>query len=165
MKDDNLICSVCGAVLDGEHIHEFDGQLMCEQCLDEHMVVCDNCHERIWRDNAEGDSLSTLCSHCYQYCYTTCERCGVLIRNDDAYYEDDDDVPYCYDCYRKLEESAIKSYNYKPDPIFYGSGNLFYGVELEIDKLVNEEEKQNIIEAALESLHKWRGTVNMKCGW
>ena len=31
-------------------------------------------------------------------------------------------------------------------------------VELDVDKLVNEEEKQNIIEAALESLHKWRGT-------
>ena len=38
-------------------------------------------------------------------------------------------------------------------------------VELEVDKLVNEEEKQNIIEAALESLHKWRETVNMKHGW
>lgn len=31
-------------------------------------------------------------------------------------------------------------------------------VELDVDKLINEEEKQNIIEAALESLHKWRGT-------
>ena len=31
-------------------------------------------------------------------------------------------------------------------------------VELDVDKLVNEEEKQNIIESALESLHKWRGT-------
>ena len=38
-------------------------------------------------------------------------------------------------------------------------------VELETDKLVNEEEKHNIIEAALESLHKHRGTVNMKHGW
>ena len=38
-------------------------------------------------------------------------------------------------------------------------------VELNVDKIVNEEEKQNIIEAALESLHKHRGTVNMKCGW
>lgn len=34
-------------------------------------------------------------------------------------------------------------------------------VELDIAKLVNEEEKKNIIEAALESLHKWRGTENM----
>ena len=41
----------------------------------------------------------------------------------------------------------------------------FDDVELEVDKLINEEEKQNIIEAALESLHKHRGTVNMKCGW
>ena len=31
--------------------------------------------------------------------------------------------------------------------------------------LAEKEEKQNIIEAALESLHKHRGTVNMKCGW
>lgn len=34
-------------------------------------------------------------------------------------------------------------------------------VELDVAKLVNEEEKQNIIEAALESLHKHRGTENM----
>ena len=33
--------------------------------------------------------------------------------------------------------------------------------ELEIDKLLNNEEKQNIIEAGLESLHKWRGTDEM----
>ena len=29
---------------------------------------------------------------------------------------------------------------------------------LDVDKLINEKEKQNIIDAALESLHKWRGT-------
>lgn len=34
-------------------------------------------------------------------------------------------------------------------------------VVLDVEKLVNEEEKQYIIEAALESLHKWRGTDNM----
>ena len=27
-----------------------------------------------------------------------------------------------------------KEYNYKPEPIFYGSGDLFMGIELEIDK-------------------------------
>lgn len=37
-------------------------------------------------------------------------------------------------------------------------------VKLDVDKLVNEEEKQNIIEAALESLHKWRGTDKMLNG-
>lgn len=33
--------------------------------------------------------------------------------------------------------------------------------KLEVDKLLNEEEKRNIIEAGLESLHKWRGTDEM----
>lgn len=33
--------------------------------------------------------------------------------------------------------------------------------ELDVDKLINEEEKQNIINAALESLHKWRNTEYM----
>ena len=33
--------------------------------------------------------------------------------------------------------------------------------ELEVDKLLNDEEKQNIIEAGVESLHKWRGTGEM----
>lgn len=36
---------------------------------------------------------------------------------------------------------------------------------LETDKFVNEEEKQFIIEAALESLHKHRGTTNMIHSW
>ena len=32
---------------------------------------------------------------------------------------------------------------------------------LDVEKLINEEEKQNIIEVALESLHKWRNTEYM----
>lgn len=34
----------------------------------------------------------------------------------------------------KLRNKPIKSYNYKPETKFYGGGNLFYGIELEIDK-------------------------------
>lgn len=43
-------------------------------------------------------------------------------------------IPYCDECYREIQESTIRPYNYKPEPIFYGSGDLFYGIELEIDK-------------------------------
>lgn len=131
MKE-QLICSVCGAILTDETANYFDNQVMCEHCLDEQTTVCDCCHERIWRDEAEGDSHTTLCSRCYEYHYTTCEHCGRLIHHDDAYY--DDDYPYCESCYNHIQQRPIKSYNYKPEPIFYGSGNLFYGTELEIDK-------------------------------
>lgn len=134
MKENTIICSCCGAVLNEDTTKYFDGQYLCEDCFDNETVLCDNCGERIWRDDVEGDSNLTLCSHCYEYNYTTCEDCGRLIHNEYAYYEDGEDYPYCRECFEKLNDNAIKNYSYKPEPIFYGSGNLFYGVELEIDK-------------------------------
>jgi hypothetical protein len=134
MKENNVICSHCGAALTDETSHTFGEQIFCETCLVTLTSVCENCGERIWNDNAEGDEHHILCVHCYDNYYTNCERCGRLIHNDDAYYYDDDDYPYCPSCYHEMEKSIIKSYNYKPEPVFYGSGSLFMGVELEIDK-------------------------------
>ena len=127
-------CSECGAKLTREEAQEFDGQIYCEDCLNEFTTLCDCCSTRIWRDNAEGDGSITLCSHCYEDRYTTCEDCGCLIPTNDTYYDDMSDYPYCERCYRRLQSNPIKAYSYKPDPIFYGSDSLFLGVELEIDK-------------------------------
>lgn len=132
MKE-QIRCSVCGAVLTEEAFHEFDGQVMCDDCFYEHTTECECCHERIRQENAEIDNDITLCTFCYDNYYTTCEICGRIIHRDNAHYEDECYAPYCDDCFNKLEEKTINSYNYKPELIFYGSGKLFYGVELEID--------------------------------
>ena len=134
MKENVITCSNCGAILTNETMTEFDGKVLCRECLDCLTSTCENCGDRMWNDDVNGDSHIVLCNHCYDYSYTECEECGRLIHNDNAYYEDDSDYPYCYDCFQKLDMNPIKSYNYKPEPIFYGSGNLFMGVELEIDK-------------------------------
>lgn len=131
-EEQTYLCSECGATVTEEYLHEFDERMLCSSCLDNLTTICNCCGERIWRSDDEGDGSISLCSGCREYNYVTCEGCGCLIPNDEANY--DDDYPYCNECYRKLQECAIKSYNYKPEPIFYGSGNLFYGVELEIDK-------------------------------
>lgn len=131
---EKFTCSFCGASLAEDEYHYFDGRILCEDCLDDHTTICDHCSERIWRDNAEGDEYINLCYRCYENHYTTCEDCGRLIHYDDANYDDDNDLPYCDQCFAKLKDKrAIRSYNYKPDPIFYGSGDIFMGVELEID--------------------------------
>ena len=149
MRENKLICSHCGATLTEETSHTFDGQTFCSNCLNELTVVCDNCQERIWRRDAQEDSNYILCLHCYDHDYTTCENCGVLIHHDDALYEDGNDLPYCRECFDKMNNAAIKNYNYKPEPIFYGSGNLFYGVELEIDKGGEfSENAQNLLDIA-----------------
>ncbi len=129
---ESILCSVCGAALTEDNAHEFDEQILCDRCLIEETLICDCCGDRIWRENSEGDSNTTLCSHCYDYNYTTCEDCGRLIHNDDAHYDEDSDYAYCDSCFYK-RESSIHPYGYKPEPLFYGSGDLFMGVELEID--------------------------------
>ena len=128
------VCSHCNKKLMSSDIHEFDGQILCEDCLDELTVLCDCCLNRIWRDDATGNDTVTLCNNCYENHYTTCEDCGALIHNDDAIYDDDSDYYYCRSCYYKLDDNSIRAYNYKPDPIFYGNGDFYMGIELEIDK-------------------------------
>ena len=133
--EERRVCSVCGGLINDDNEMSFDGEIMCERCYEINTVVCDNCGRRIWRDNAEGDDRLTLCQHCYDECYTNCEDCGRLIHTDnEAIYDDENDYPYCRECYEKLTNQAIKSYNYKPEPIFYGDSKFYFGVELEIDK-------------------------------
>lgn len=134
MNKEQLTCSHCGEVLTEETMREFDGEIMCEHCLDELTTICECCNERILRDNAESDGYTTLCYNCYDNFYHYCCECGRLVHQSDVYYEDGSDEPYCETCYDKLDNNAIKTYDYKPEPIFYGSGDLFYGVELEIDR-------------------------------
>ena len=128
------ICKSCGKPIPDGQRRVFDGTLMCQDCFDSSTVECSCCGKRIWNEDSHTDSEIALCHHCYDYEYVRYEDCGRLVRNDDACYYDDEDYPYCGDCMRRRSNETIKSYYYKPEPIFYGSGNLFMGVELEIDK-------------------------------
>ena len=134
-------CFHCGAKLTSEQTRIFNDRIMCEDCLDELTTFCDCCLDRIWRSEADGNRSLTLCSYCYENNYVTCTNCGCLVHNDDAHYPDDSDEPYCQDCYDKYSGEYIHNYHYKPEPIFYGSGSLFMGVELEIDDGGEEDRK------------------------
>ena len=128
-------CDSCGTLYPSGQLIEFDGQHLCPDCLNSATVVCSRCGERIWRDENAGDDNTPLCQSCYDRFYLSCSRCGRIIHQDDACYADgDDDDPLCPDCFSRLRSNrAIQDYYYKPEPIFYGKGNRFFGVELEID--------------------------------
>ena len=112
----------------------FAGDYFCESCLEEETVVCSDCGERIWADQNAGNGSRPLCQRCYDRHYTNCERCGAVISNDEACYLDDCDDPYCECCYHILQNQVIHNYDYRPELHFYGAGQQFFGVELEIDK-------------------------------
>lgn len=140
----DMICEHCGCVLEPSTEHEFRDGFYCEECFEEMTVVCDHCGQRILRDQNEGDDRICLCPSCYANYYVACDRCGRLILYDDALYEsDDDDTPYCSSCFHR--SYYIHPYSYKPDPIFHGSSNRYFGVELEVDDGGESERSAEII--------------------
>lgn len=133
-----FICDLCGEELPKEQCFSFDGEELCADCLEERSVLCHECGQRIRRSDNAGTDEVRLCQDCYDENYISCCRCGALIREYAAYYQDSDEYdesPYCCDCFHRLrnDEKLIHDYYYKPEPVFYGTGPRYYGVELEID--------------------------------
>lgn len=132
---ETFVCSCCGQEYPIYDCYEVGNQTFCPDCLDEETLVCTHCEERILNHQNAGDDDSPLCHHCFDNHYLNCDRCGSLIRRDDAnYLTSDSEEPFCYDCYcLESRESSIHDYNYKPEPLFYGEGDRYFGIELEID--------------------------------
>lgn len=73
--EETKICEHCGTeveLTDGEY---FDGKFHCRCCLDELTIVCEDCGERVWREDAVEDRI---CQICYDEDYCRCECCGRL---------------------------------------------------------------------------------------
>ena len=134
---ETFTCSLCGTTFPLSERLEFESDALCRTCLDDHTVCCSRCGTRIWSDNNAGTDDTPLCQSCYDYHYTNCERCGALLSLSDVYCEDDADdaSPLCYDCFQRYvgAKGIIHDYYFKPEPIFYGTGPRYFGVELEID--------------------------------
>ena len=129
------VCDICSREYPQSELMSFRELILCGECLRTETTVCSCCGERIWADDNEGDGDTPLCGRCYDRYYTTCTDCGRTIHQDDAYYIDEDDYDArCYACHcRRADQRVIHDYYYKPEPIFYGEGKRYFGVELEID--------------------------------
>ena len=147
-------CEHCGCVLETEDDGMwFDDTLLCEDCIDELTRTCDCCGRRIWNEDDEGDYNISLCERCRDNYYSTCDDCGRLIHDDDACYVDGEDYPYCSECYERHARNYIHNYSYKPNPVFHGRGTMFFGVELELDKGGEDDDKASEILSCTDSDH------------
>ncbi len=135
--EEQRLCSHCGCILEESEGIELDDELLCDDCADEHTVTCDHCGERIWATDSICDERTTLCPCCFDDHYRRCEGCGRILHDDDVLWHND--LPYCAYCYDRLD-TEIEEYGYKPDPIYYGDGTRFFGVELEIDGAGKDDE-------------------------
>lgn len=131
-----FICDHCGEEYPEDVLNVVGEDQLCNECAVENTIICERCGERIYLENNAGDENTHLCQRCYDRYYITCEDCGRVMLLDDVYYDsDDDDEARCYSCHcRHQDNRCIHDYYYKPEPIFYGEGSRYFGVELEIDE-------------------------------
>ena len=134
MKEHEIPCELCGEVYDPDELIPFDDRLICPECLENETTLCACCGQRIWLTDNAGNDNTPLCQTCYDQSYMTCSECGRLIHCEDTYYLDDSDEPLCLTCLEEANRDVIQGYYYKPEPIFYGTGPRYFGVELEIDE-------------------------------
>ena len=137
MHTETFTCDNCGYSYPCAERVAMDGQELCRNCSEEETYLCTSCGERIWQDDNAGDEDVPLCQSCYDRHYTNCIRCNALIHVDDACYSEDDpaeEEPLCHDCcHHPYAPKVIQDYYYKPEPVFYGEGPRYFGVELEMD--------------------------------
>jgi len=131
-------CTICGKECAEDRHYLVEGDILCCRCTEEETTICAHCGERIYCENNRGDESTPLCTSCYDSYYLNCSHCGRVIRIRDARYSSDDEdeeVPYCANCLPRISRHrTIQDYYYKPDPVFYGTGPRFFGIELEIDE-------------------------------
>lgn len=138
MNEAIFICNSCHREFPLSRQQVFGETVLCPDCLETETVVCAHCGERVWNWDNAGTAEHPLCHWCYEQDYTRCERCGALLRTEQARYAPDDmedEYPLCDTCHaRTVQSKAIQDYYYKPAPVFFGSGPRFFGVELEVDE-------------------------------
>ena len=132
MEENKIYCSHCGNEITDDNYSYVNGDVICSDCVERYCVTCERCGSLMFDSDACGDDYTVLCHSCCTNYYSRCYECGTLIHNDDAYeYEGE---YYRRECYDEIRDgNSINDYNYKPEPIFYGDGERYFGVELEID--------------------------------
>ena len=131
MDQTTFICENCNRVFPIANLHEVEGSSLCQECYDWDTSECECCGGRFLNENIHRNT--NVCEDCFDANYVTCCRCGEAIHCDDAEtdYHGQYFCSYCFD--DEPIERQIMNYGYKPLPIFYGNGNRYFGVELEID--------------------------------
>ena len=104
---------------------------------------CEWCYGDFPVDNDVRECVDgMLCYNCFVTWSGECENCGDIHHTDNFRYCDYCGLDSCYSCYEyhdcaEDEENRylpfVNSYSYKPNPNFLGNGNMFMGVELEVD--------------------------------
>lgn len=131
-NDNYFTCDHCNNIYPSDDAISIDDgiEYVCSNCAETYYILCDCCdHYYSMRHIWAQDDIRAVCDNCSSD-YYLCEDCGAILYIDNVH--EIDGYYYCDDCIDS-HTNCIHDYGYKPEPIFYGSSNMGYGIELEID--------------------------------
>ena len=132
MEEERTLCVCCGEIITNDYYSTIGDDPICDTCVDNECSRCECCGDLVYDTDVYGSDYDRcLCEACFDEFYAHCDSCDDLIHRDDLH--EYDDCYYCSRCYYE-KTHVIRNYSYKPTPIFYGRGERFLGVELEIDR-------------------------------
>ena len=159
-------CDNCGDVYRDDYsiLAIADGGHICEHCYNENYFTC-NCCDEIYHNNNANETVDGLvCDSCYTEYYVCCDHCGEAVYNEYVYYTADN-YDLCEGCWNEhtyededgeywysQNGAVIKNYSYKPAPLFQGEGPLFFGIELEIGKILDGNSRQKLAKTLLDEV-------------
>ena len=124
-------------------------RIVCDDCRDRNYSRCEQCSEHFGCDDLRDVGGVDVCIDCIETSgnYDTCYNCDEWTHSDNMSHNESEDRWYCDDCYGQSKRH-IKNYSYKPDAKFFGKGELFFGLELEVEndkKSIDNNEMADLI--------------------
>lgn len=140
--DDRIVCEDCSNdYIQCDHCGEWaysDDVIAARDTNNNEIYICSTCARADFTQCADGtyrpDGEVVNVSG-YNYWVDDddlhiCSSCNSYIYGDDAIWQDDE--VYCDSCYNEIS-AIVHEYNYKPEPDFFGKGEIFAGVEIEVN--------------------------------
>ena len=145
-------CDECGRVHQHDNMLWFNDSLYCEDCYNEVGGTCEDCGSEVPRDDLSDVGQLVyrwVCPNCVEECHT-CNECGDVVETlRDSMCEG------CFERACDLVEDLLEGYSYKPDHIFFGEGDRFFGIELETEPRDEEYEDIEMVREVQDYVSEW----------
>jgi hypothetical protein len=109
----------------------------CEDCTERHACQCEDCRNYTHNDYITRyvEGFGDVCDYCFDSGeYHSCYDCENYYQSEHLYYDDDSGEEYCRSCRDERTPKLINNYSYKPAAIFKGKGDVYFGIELEVER-------------------------------
>lgn len=125
-----LMCERCENDTINDDSRRVGNEIWCDDCVNDHAFYCSRCNDYLSHSNHSDHYFegSDYCEDCIGQVAIWCE--------DHEEFESFNDSCDGNNLYSRTDHvTPLKSYNYKPEPVFYGTDKhgLFIGIELEIE--------------------------------